>query len=173
MSGVIIAGDTSGSVTLQAPAEAGTTTLTLPATNGTVAIQVPSVNISTIANNTTFAINTPTKIADLGSLSDGTYGLVINFGVGYSGGTANTIYWGTVFSTVIGVVSANMYYNAAPNIENVIGNQTQHYRSVTSPTYTLKSDSSLGAYGRLSLYVSFPQSTTIDVWNIRVKNLGV
>jgi len=36
MSSVIIAGDTSGTVTLAAPAVAGTTTLTLPATTGTV-----------------------------------------------------------------------------------------------------------------------------------------
>jgi hypothetical protein len=38
MSSVVIAGDTSGSVTLSAPAVAGTTTLTLPATSGTVVI---------------------------------------------------------------------------------------------------------------------------------------
>lgn len=36
MSSVVIAGDTSGSITLQAPSVAGTTTLTLPATTGTV-----------------------------------------------------------------------------------------------------------------------------------------
>jgi len=36
MSSVIIAGDTSGTITLAAPAVAGTTTLTLPATSGTV-----------------------------------------------------------------------------------------------------------------------------------------
>lgn len=36
MSSVVIAGDTSGTVTLQAPSIAGTTTLTLPATSGTV-----------------------------------------------------------------------------------------------------------------------------------------
>ena len=35
MSSVVIAGDTSGSVTLAAPAVSGTTTLTLPATTGT------------------------------------------------------------------------------------------------------------------------------------------
>jgi hypothetical protein len=38
MSSIVIAGDTSGSVTLQAPAVAGTTTLTLPATSGTVVL---------------------------------------------------------------------------------------------------------------------------------------
>ena len=37
MSSLVISGDTSGSVTLQAPAVAGTTTLTLPATTATLA----------------------------------------------------------------------------------------------------------------------------------------
>jgi Sec7-like guanine-nucleotide exchange factor len=36
MSAVVIAGDTSGTITLNAPAVAGTTTLTLPTTNGTI-----------------------------------------------------------------------------------------------------------------------------------------
>jgi hypothetical protein len=36
MSSVIISGDTSGAITVAAPAVAGTTTLTLPATTGTV-----------------------------------------------------------------------------------------------------------------------------------------
>ena len=36
MSSLVIAGDTSGQVTIAAPAVAGTTTLTLPATTGTV-----------------------------------------------------------------------------------------------------------------------------------------
>ena len=38
MSSVIVAGDTSGSVTLQAPAVAGSTVITLPATSGTMAL---------------------------------------------------------------------------------------------------------------------------------------
>ena len=38
MSSVVIAGDVSGSVTLQAPSAAGSTVLTLPATSGTVAV---------------------------------------------------------------------------------------------------------------------------------------
>jgi hypothetical protein len=36
MASIVVAGDTSGTVTLAAPATAGTTTLTLPTTNGTV-----------------------------------------------------------------------------------------------------------------------------------------
>ena len=38
MSSIVIAGDTSGSVTLQAPAVAGSTILTLPSTTGTIAL---------------------------------------------------------------------------------------------------------------------------------------
>ena len=38
MSSVVIAGDTSGTITLAAPSVAGTTTLTLPTTNGTVIV---------------------------------------------------------------------------------------------------------------------------------------
>jgi hypothetical protein len=45
MSSVIISGDTSGAVTLAAPAVAGTTTLTLPATTGTVIASDASANI--------------------------------------------------------------------------------------------------------------------------------
>jgi hypothetical protein len=40
MSSIVIAGNTSGSVTLDAPAVSGTTTLTLPATSGTVLTSV-------------------------------------------------------------------------------------------------------------------------------------
>lgn len=47
MSSVVIAGNTSGSVTLAAPDIAGTTTLTLPATTGTVTVADGSGNIST------------------------------------------------------------------------------------------------------------------------------
>lgn len=42
MSAVTILGDTSGSVTLQAPTVAGTTTLTLPTTTGTVLADIAS-----------------------------------------------------------------------------------------------------------------------------------
>jgi hypothetical protein len=43
MASIVIAGDTSGTVTLAAPATAGTTTLTLPTTNGTVLTSASSV----------------------------------------------------------------------------------------------------------------------------------
>ena len=56
MSSVIIAGDTSGSVTLAAPAVSGTTTLTLPATTGTVLTNASQlVGIGTTTNDSAAA----------------------------------------------------------------------------------------------------------------------
>jgi hypothetical protein len=46
MSSVVISGDTSGTVTLQAPATAGSTTLTLPSTSGTVVTTATTTGIS-------------------------------------------------------------------------------------------------------------------------------
>jgi hypothetical protein len=45
MSSVVISGNTSGTITLDAPAVAGTTTLTLPATSGTLIYSDASANI--------------------------------------------------------------------------------------------------------------------------------
>ena len=50
MSSVVIAGDTSGTVTLAAPAVSGTTTLTLPATTGTFITTTGGVTPSTSGN---------------------------------------------------------------------------------------------------------------------------
>lgn len=54
MSSVVIAGNTSGSITLAAPDVAGTTTLTLPATSGTVAAtgSMPSGSVLQVVQGT-------------------------------------------------------------------------------------------------------------------------
>jgi hypothetical protein len=61
MASVVIAGDTSGTVTLAAPATAGTTTLTLPTVNGTVLTTGSStgVNASAISTGTLAAARLP------------------------------------------------------------------------------------------------------------------
>jgi hypothetical protein len=50
MSSIVVSGDTSGTITLQAPAVSGTTTLTLPATSGTVITTTGGVTPSTAGN---------------------------------------------------------------------------------------------------------------------------
>jgi hypothetical protein len=62
MSSVIIAGNTSGTITLDAPNVAGTTTLTLPTTSGTV---VTSANISTYAPSPAGGATTTSSAVDI------------------------------------------------------------------------------------------------------------
>jgi hypothetical protein len=61
MSAVVIAGDTSGSITLDAPAVAGTTTLTLPATSGTVMVNGPAFS-AYLSSTQNISANTWTKV---------------------------------------------------------------------------------------------------------------
>jgi hypothetical protein len=61
MSSLVIAGNTSGTITLDAPAVAGTTTLTLPATSGTVMVNGPAFR-AVSDSSATITINTTTKI---------------------------------------------------------------------------------------------------------------
>ena len=60
MSAVVIAGDTSGTITLNAPAVAGTTTLTLPTTTSTLAINGPAFS-AYLNGNQSISANTQTK----------------------------------------------------------------------------------------------------------------
>ena len=76
MSSIVVAGDTSGTVTLQAPAIAGSTTLTLPATSGTVLTSASGQTIT----SPIFA-GTPTGVGVLtsGTAQASTSGTFIDF----------------------------------------------------------------------------------------------
>ena len=64
MSQVIIAGDTSGTITLQAPAVSGSTTITLPAATGTMMVSGNMPAFSAYANaGQTVSAGTFTKVA--------------------------------------------------------------------------------------------------------------
>jgi hypothetical protein len=69
LSSLVIAGDTSGTITLQAPAVSGTTTLTLPASSGTVMVNGPAFSAypsvaTSIANNSSTKLTFDTKLFD-------------------------------------------------------------------------------------------------------------
>ena len=76
MSSVVISGDTSGSVTLSAPATAGSTTLTLPATSGNILTDTGGVTPGTngnvlTSNGTTWTSATPSSggMTSLGTIT--------------------------------------------------------------------------------------------------------
>jgi hypothetical protein len=64
MSSVVISGDTSGSITLSAPAVAGTNTITLPAATGTVAVtgNIPTFRVGKTDSAQSIATGTFTKV---------------------------------------------------------------------------------------------------------------
>ena len=61
MSSVVISGDTSGAITLSAPAVAGTNTITLPARTGNIAVDGPVFN-AYFSGTFSVANNTNTKV---------------------------------------------------------------------------------------------------------------
>jgi hypothetical protein len=63
MSGVIIAGNVSGSVTLDAPAVSGSTVITLPTTSGTMMVNGPAFSAFANASQNSIGNATWTKVA--------------------------------------------------------------------------------------------------------------
>ena len=61
MSSIVLTGDTSGTITVSAPAVAGTRTLTLPAATGTVMVNGPAFSATRTADQT-FSNSTFTKL---------------------------------------------------------------------------------------------------------------
>jgi hypothetical protein len=130
MSSVVIAGDTSGSITLQAPAVAGSTTLTLPTTSANIASDVngtlyPLVSGTAVASTSGTSINftgIPSWVKRItvmfsGVSTNGTS--IIQVQLGDSGGIENTGYvagttslgtsalGSTSFTTGFGIRSSN------------------------------------------------------------------
>jgi hypothetical protein len=73
MSSVVIAGDTSGSVTLSAPNVAGTTTLTLPSTSGNVLTSASSVAASQLPAGSVLQVSSTTKTDTFSSTTTGSW----------------------------------------------------------------------------------------------------
>ena len=114
MSSIVVLGDTSGGVTLSAPAVAGTVTVTLPATSGTMAVSGASQSFTDVAatGNLTVDGNTILGNASTDTLNVGNGGLVKdasgNVGIGTSSpnasykmsitGNSASIYSGILFT---------------------------------------------------------------------------
>jgi hypothetical protein len=115
MSSVIIAGDTSGSVTLSAPAVSGTTTLTLPTTSGTIALTaaptftgqatIPTINLT--GGQITFPA-TAVPSADANTLDD------------YEEGSFTPAWGASTTAPTVTYVVQQGYYTKIGNIVNVI-----------------------------------------------------
>lgn len=113
--------------------------------------------------------NTNVKIGQLNGLSDGVYAISVAW-ISASNPSSGQIYWGTYFGGIAGITSSGAYFNGSPQTALTM-TATQHHRTVALPTFILASDNSLGAYGNLSLYINFPQTTDINGLSVGAKRL--
>jgi hypothetical protein len=96
---LVLAGSTSGTVTLSPPASAGTTTLTLPSTSGTV--------LTSVSTLTTSQVQTATAGSSEGDL--GTYAFLYQPSGGYTqGATAagSSLNWISLYASGLGGATA-------------------------------------------------------------------
>ena len=88
MASIVVNGDTSGSVTLSAPAVAGTVTVTLPSASGTMAVSGGSPSFTTITTTSDASISGLT--VGKGAGADSTSTAVGSGALATSGGSTNT-----------------------------------------------------------------------------------
>jgi hypothetical protein len=154
MASVVINGDTSGSVTLSAPAVAGSTTLTLPITSGTVltnktagtVLQVITGTISTAVSSTTTTFADSGLTATITPSSSSSRILVTVTGLGYktSGNSGNAL------------------------TQNLVRNGTQVVLWNDLSLYTATALDLSGFY--VLNYVDSPASTSALAYKIQFKN---
>jgi hypothetical protein len=130
-------------------------------------------NLATASPYTVFQANTNTKIAQFDTLPDGLYAIYVTWGFA-DNNAGSQLYWGTSFGGIAGIVSAGGYFNgSATNPLDM--NATQHHRTAsTLPTFFLGGDQAntpQNGYGRLSLYIRFPEITRVELITVIAKRL--
>ena len=94
MSSVVISGDTSGAITLAAPAVAGTNTITLPASTGTVSLTSDVIGVSQTWQNVASSRATGTTYTN-------STGKPIMVAISYTNNTGNTVQGLTIASAAV------------------------------------------------------------------------
>lgn len=162
MSSVIITGDTSGAITLAAPAVSGTTTLTLPATTGTVALTGAAVTYSQLPTGSVLQVVSATTTTPFVTTS-GTYATT-----GFSASITPKFSTSKVLVLVNAFVTASV--NACQPTITVYRNST----NIGFSTYGFGDFySAAGGYSEIILPISFldsPATTSSTTYTIYGRN---
>jgi hypothetical protein len=145
MASVVVSGDTSGSVTLAAPAVAGTTTLTLPTFNGTVGLLVSGTAVASTSGTSIDFTSIP---AGVRRITISVSGLSTNGGSNYliqsgSGSIENTGYLGASTTTAASASTSN--YTTGFGIGNGAGAATNVLHGIATMTL-INSSTNLWAF---------------------------
>jgi hypothetical protein len=165
MSSIVVSGDTSGAITIAAPAVAGTNTLTLPASTGTVALTGAAVTKSQLPTGTILqvvnvAYSTATNTA---STSFVTTGLTASITPSFS--TSKIL----VIANVSGIYNANVanagialaIFRGSTNI--ITFAQYTNYISTTATVINCAGTS----------YLDSPATTSSTAYSVQFYNHGV
>lgn len=174
MSAVVINGDTSGSITLQAPAVAGTNTLTLPANTGTVLTSASSASdlpssikgpafsavqssATSCANNTTTKILFQTEIFDTNNNYDGSISRFTPTVAGYYQINVNVQWQGGAATSK--TFALKLYKNGSQYKEiNVIPNMILYTRNIGTSLVYLN-----GSTDYLEVYAFQDSGATVNI----------
>lgn len=135
MSSVVIAGDTSGSVTLSAQAVSGSTTLTLPTTSGTVLTNASSGVVLQVKN--TYLTST-SQLTSGGGLHE----LTTSLRIAFTPVSASSVLYLQVFGSFVFPNSSQLQYGAFYDVTNSVyvnqppavgSRQRIHWVNRTSP----------------------------------------
>lgn len=184
MSKLVLNGDVSGSVTLDAPSVSGTTTLTLPTTSGTIITDASTTGISASALSTgtvpTARLASGTANSTTYLRGDQTWATTVTSLNGQTGAITNTDY-GSIGSYVI--ANENDYTLSQERLPNVTIAGSTLIRSTVSPDTALNARSTnamsvgnnaatslslSGTWRRLTRSVN-PSSGTISASNLYVR----
>jgi len=167
MSSVVIAGDTSGTVTLQAPAVAGTTVLSLPSTSGTLVTTAggTATTATNLASGSAGVVPYQTGSGTTGFTAVGTSGQFLTS----AGAGAPT--WSTVSTsggaTVTSSMSANITLTSSSNRVQVLTPDAQS-RKITLPDATTVS----AAGGPIFVLQNTVQAYPVAVMDSGGTNIG-
>lgn len=133
MSSIVISGDTSGAITLAAPAVAGTNTLTLPASTGTVALTGAAVTRAQLPAGTVLQVVSQTFTPSTGSTTSTTPATTgVSLAITPTSSTSKVLClvnggWGYLNNAAGG-----MYYYLYKNGTDISGPINQLYSSVAT-----------------------------------------
>lgn len=174
MSSIIVAGDTSGTITLNAPAVSGTTTLTLPTTSGTILTSASSLTASQLPTgsvlqvvSTQITAKTTVSVATAGTFYD-----ISGFSVSITPTNANSkIMFLAMVNQSSQTTGANRQYlrivrgSTAIGIGDVAGSQ---YRTTTA--FFINDGNAIGTLPLI--WLDSPNTTSSTTYKIQVTSNG-
>jgi len=174
LSSIIVAGDTSGTITLNAPAVSGTTTLTLPTTSGTILTSASSLTASQLPTGSVLQVVSTqiTAKTTVSAATAGTFYDISGFSVSITPTNANSkIMFLAMVNQSSQTTGANRQYlrivrgSTAIGIGDVAGSQ---YRTTTA--FFINDGNAIGTLPLI--WLDSPNTTSSTTYKIQVTSNG-